>query len=195
MGAGGAGGAGGTTGGGATAANCAWAGNAATTPSIGPTTKQRKTTRASQRPLRDLPARKGRHGQRMWSNSRNRRPLAKMRKKTKRQVARFALVWPAASIGWERGHWPNKPHCASRATACAPESGEPELLRGRRDQHAQCGTIRDLAGIAFEADLALGQQPQRLRIDSVLDAENALRQRLRAVVVAHPHRALHHDRP
>src|ERR1700681_471957 len=71
----GGGGAGGTTGGGATAANCAWAGNAATTPSIGPTTRQRKTVRASWRLLRVLPARKGRHGQRMWSNSRNRRPL------------------------------------------------------------------------------------------------------------------------
>jgi len=58
-------GAGGATGGGATAANCAWAGNAATSPSIGPTTRQTKTVRASRRPLRVLSARKGRHGQRM----------------------------------------------------------------------------------------------------------------------------------
>jgi hypothetical protein len=37
--------------------------------------------------LRVLPARKGRHGQRMWSNSRNRRPLEKCAKKPEQQAS------------------------------------------------------------------------------------------------------------
>jgi hypothetical protein len=44
---------------------------------------------------------------------------SKNAQETDRQVYRFALVWPAASIGWDRGHRLNKPHCGSRATGCS----------------------------------------------------------------------------
>ena len=55
--------------------------------------------------------------------------------------------------------------------------------------------VGDLADVAFEANLAACKQPQRLRVDAMLDAEDALRQRLGRVVIGHRDRALHHDRP
>ena len=45
--------------------------------------------------------------------------------------------------------------------------------------------VGDLADVAFEAKLAARQQTQRLGIDAMLDAEDALRQRLGRVVIGH----------
>ncbi len=47
----------------------------------------------------------------------------------------------------------------------------------RRNQGAVAvGAVGDRADVAVETKLAAGEQPQRLRVDAMLDAENALRQ-------------------
>src|ERR1700739_295916 len=69
------------------------------------------------------------------------------------------------------------------------------LIGDRRDQEIAGRSARArLADVALERPLAAGKQPQRIGIDAVLDLEDALRQRVGAVVIADRDRALHQDR-
>src|SRR6266567_6320102 len=80
-------------------------------------------------------------------------------------------------------------------TAMAPESWLDRRGHNRRNEKIhRRRTAGRLADIALDLDLAGREQAQRRRIDAVLDFEDALRQRLRRVVIADGHRALHHDR-
>ena len=66
--------------------------------------------------------------------------------------------------------------------------------RGPNQRAVRRGLSGDPADIAFQTNLAAGEQPQRIGIDAVLDGEDTRRQRLRRIVIGNRDRALHHDR-
>src|SRR3569833_1647695 len=70
------------------------------------------------------------------------------------------------------------------------------LFDQRRDQEvAGASADTGAAELAIQLDAAIGQQPQGLRVDPMLDLKDSLRQRLGGVVIADGDSPLHHDWP
>src|SRR5215475_9286641 len=69
----------------------------------------------------------------------------------------------------------------------------PSFRQWRDQRLAAIGPTLDTAEVAFKPQPAARQQPQRLRIDAVLDGKNSRRQYVGGVVITHGHRALHYD--